>query len=115
MGHIAQDLARLSNEIAGLREKRTAFMTELSNQVKGMREGFRTAHAEMAKRVKDEGAAFVSHLRETVGGLRHEFAAENAAAHLAWFGAGAVGHRAAGRKEAGPGTAAKKPRKGGRA
>jgi len=109
---MAEDMTRLSNEIAGLREKRTAFMKGLRGSVAEMQEGFRAAHAEMAKRVKDEGAAFVSSLRETVAGLRDEFAAENAAAHLAWFGAGAVGHRAKGRKEAGPGTEAKKARKG---
>jgi hypothetical protein len=112
MAGIANDLARLRDEISALHVKHMTFVKELKSSVPELLAGFRAAHEEMAQRVKADGVAFVSRLRETVAGLRLGFAADNAAAHLAWFGAGGAGHRAAGRKEAGPGTGAKKARKG---
>jgi hypothetical protein len=94
MAGIANDLARLRDEISALHVKHATFVKELKRSVPELLAGFRTA------------------LRETAAGLRQGRVAENAAAHLAWFGAGGAGHRAAGRKEAGPGTGAKKARKG---
>ena len=99
----SEDLGHLVDEIATLRNGRVELLGALRAGVCEMRAGFCKAHAHMAKKTRAELKAFVSDLRETVNGLRAGFQADNAAAHLAWFGTTRAtaggGTRAAGRKK----------------
>ena len=99
-----EDLSRLRDEITTLRNGRVELLGALRAGVCEMRAGFCKAHAHMAKKTRAELKAFVSDLRETVNGLRAGFQADNAAAHLAWFGptratSGTGTQHAAGRKK----------------
>ena len=126
----ADDMTRLRGEIAQLHDSLGAFVEGVKNAVAPMLAGFRKAHAGMAadqrktfaanerERVRQAEkdlagrAEFVSGLKKQVDRLRNELAAENAAAHKAWFGSrrattAAGGGRAAGRRskaKAGAGT-----------
>ena len=106
-----EDLTRLCGEIAGLRDARRGFVQGLTDTVSNMLASFRNTHSEMAKRAGAEREAFVVNLKGLVAGLRQEFAAENAAAHNAWFGSRRATttertQRAAGRKSKAKATAA---------
>ena len=73
-----EDLTRLCGEIVALRDARLGFVQGLRDTVSEMLASFRNTHSERE--------AFVANLKGLVAGLRQEFAAENAAAHNAWFG-----------------------------
>lgn len=93
MGHLTDDITRLCGEIHALRNGREALMKDLAEKtlnlkeaVSTMRTGFYTTHAEMAKKTKRERKAFISGLRETVAGLRHEVANDLTGARRVFFG-----------------------------
>ena len=98
-----EDVGRLRDEIATWRTARKELVGNLRDAVCEMRAGFCKDHAHMAKKTRAGLKAFVSDLRENVKGLREGFQADNAAAHLAWYGprpaTAGTGTRTAGRKK----------------
>ncbi len=80
MGSLTQDMARLREEIVGLRESREFLLKglaqetlEAKGQVSAMREGFRNAHADMAAHTRAEHARFVSNMTGEVAGMLNGF------------------------------------------
>jgi len=102
MDQMTREMASLAREIRTLREARAAFMGELTNKVSELRDGvrqmqrdFRKGREHMARAMKAESRAFLTHLKDTVGeleqralGVRREFAADLAGARAAWAGNG---------------------------
>ena len=102
MGRLTEDMTRLHDEIGGLRNAREvltkdleAFADDLREGVSAMRAHLRNAHSEMAQTAKAGREAFTSGLRESIAGLRHEFAADVAGARLAFCGSSRAGRRTA--------------------
>ena len=102
---LAQDMARLRDQIEALRDARGELMcamartaAKMRDTVAEMRTGFRNAHADMASKTRSERTTFVSGLRDSVNEFRQAVAAEIADCHTAWlFGFGAATAPAAGR------------------
>jgi len=86
MGHLTDDMTRLSSEIGTLHRDRQTFLHNLQAGVSAMREEFCTAHAKMAKRTRGERRAFVSAIRRFVADLLTGFADDIQGAHRAWAG-----------------------------
>ena len=94
---LAQDMARLRDQITALRDARGELMdamartaAKMRDTVAEMRTGFSDAHADMASKTQAERTTFVSGLRESVNEFRQAVAAEIAGGHTAWlFGFGA--------------------------
>ena len=98
MGSLTQAITRLCGDITALRDSRQALMGHVARQtlemkgaVSGMRAGFRKAHADMAKRTKDEQAKFVANMATDVSGMlkgfhkEHEQMAAQTAGELGQF------------------------------
>jgi len=117
----ADDLTRLRGEITELHGSLEAFVNDVRDREaqrqkqakkdKAERVGNDAQRVHQAEEDLSERAEFVSGIRKEVARLRKGFAAENAAAHKAWFGSRrattAAGGRAAGRRskaKAGAGT-----------
>jgi len=100
MGNLTEDIARLCNEIIGLRESRLGFMNTLTRAAKErgqavaqMQANIRTALGEMAHEGKANRTAFASNVRKAVSGLvqtvadlRQGFVTDVEGARKAWFG-----------------------------
>jgi uncharacterized membrane protein len=86
MGHLTEEMTRLCGEIVSLRGARQGFVKDLTHHVATMKANFHRAHMEMARKTKAERRAAVSHLRKTVGAMRHAFAADLEGARKAWAG-----------------------------
>jgi len=86
MGRLTDGMTRLHGEIVALRHSREGFVRGVRDDVSAMRADFRSAHAEMAQEARTGRQAFVSHMRETVAGLREGFASDLIGARQAWFG-----------------------------
>jgi len=121
MGVLTDDMTRLKGEIAQLHDSLQAFVNDVRDREAQRQKQAKKDTAERgandAQRVQQAEedlagrAEFVSGIRKEVARLRKGFAAENAAAHKAWFGSRrattAAGGRAAGRRskaKAGAGT-----------
>lgn len=96
MGVLTDDMARLRSEIECLRGSRAELTdglrrgaNELKDAVSRMQADLRDAHAGMARTTTADRFGFVSTLKQTVSGLRQDFASDLAGARLAWFGKGA--------------------------
>ena len=108
----ADDLTRLRGEMAQLHDSLGAFVNDVRDheaqrqkQAKkdtAERVGNERERVQQAKKDLPGRVEFVSGIRKEVARLRKGFAAENAAAHKAWFGSRrattAAGGRAAGRR-----------------
>jgi hypothetical protein len=93
MGQLTDDMTRLRGEMIALRDGREAFIGACEAFVKGlkddvfaMRADFRSAHAQTAQEARSGRQAFTSDVRETVAGLRKEFASDVLGAREALFG-----------------------------
>lgn len=93
MGFLTGEMTRLCDEIMALRGARETLIKDLihgardlQKSVAEMQASFRQAHAEMARKTGAERTAFISGLKQTVLGLRTDFATELAGARKAWFG-----------------------------
>ena len=102
MGVLAEDMARLADEIQASRSARKALVKRLRQESKrlgasvtAMREQFQEAHGDTSRRMKAERVAFVSGLKQAVGGVRETVAADIEGARQAWFGARPVAARPA--------------------
>jgi hypothetical protein len=103
MGRLTEEMTRLQHEISALRDAREtfgrdleAFAEHLTEGVSALRGDFQDAHAEMAETTKAGLQAFVSGLRDSIGGLRQEIASDVAGARRAFFG-GSQGERRTGK------------------
>jgi len=86
MGHLTDEMTRLCGEIVALRGARKGFVKDLTFNVKAMKANFHRAHQEMARKTRAERRAAISHLKKTVGAMRHAFAADLEGARKAWAG-----------------------------
>ncbi|MBI4795036.1 MAG: hypothetical protein HY790_04225 [Deltaproteobacteria bacterium] len=86
MGHLTEEMTRLCGEIVALRRARKGFVKDLTHNVAAMKANLRRTHNEMARKAKAERRAAVAHLKKTVGGMRHAFAADLDGARRAWAG-----------------------------
>ncbi|MCX5894179.1 MAG: hypothetical protein NTW80_14690 [Deltaproteobacteria bacterium] len=86
MGHLTEEMTRLCGEIVSLRGARKGFVKDLTHDVATMKANFHRAHMDMARKTKAERRAAVSHLRKTVGAMRHAFASDLQGARQAWAG-----------------------------
>ena len=79
-------MTRLCGEIVALRKMRGSMVTELQRDVATLCAHFGSARTAMANRTRNERAAFMNHLRRSVGAQRREFRADLAGARRAWAG-----------------------------
>ncbi len=86
MGRFTDEMTRLTGEIVAARGERRTFVKDLSRDTAAMQANLRRAHHEMARKTKAERRAATSHLRKTVSGMRHAFAADLQGARRAWNG-----------------------------
>jgi len=86
MGHLAEDMTRLREEIVSLHHGRQAFLQNVERNVAALRAGFRTEHLAMARAGKTERMAAVSNLKRAVATLRSGFADDLRGAERAWAG-----------------------------
>ncbi len=86
MGRLTDEMTRLCHEIVDRRGARKGFVKDLTQHVAALKADFHRSHADMARKSKTERRAFMSHLKTTVAGLRHEFAADLQGARRAWVG-----------------------------
>jgi colicin import membrane protein len=89
------DFRRAHHDMAQrTKAERRGFVKLLGHEVESLMAGFRRAHQDMARKTKAERRAAVSHLKKTVGGMRREYALDQAGAHRAWFGPSPAERRA---------------------
>ncbi len=86
MGHLTEEMTRLCGEIVSQRGARQGFVKDLTSHVATMKANFHRAHLEMARKTKAERRAAMRHLKQTVGAIRHAFAADLQGARKAWAG-----------------------------
>jgi hypothetical protein len=86
MGRLTEEMTRLSGEIVATRTARKGFIKDLTHGMAALRADLRRAHQEMARKTKAQRRATMTHLRKTVGGMRHAFAADLQGARQAWAG-----------------------------
>lgn len=112
MGTIAEDMARLRNEMKSLRDGREAFVRDLRAAVpkilagyrkvhaqtaqqaaaerrafvSRMLAGYRKSHAQMAEQTAAERRAFVSEMRKKSAEMQRELARDLAGFRQAWYG-----------------------------
>jgi len=86
MGHFTDEMTRLVGEIVDLRGARKGFVKDLTNNTAALMANFHRAHKDMARKTKAERRAAVTHLKKTVGAMRHAFAADLDGARRAWAG-----------------------------
>ena len=86
MGRFTEEMTRLTNEIVGSRGARKSFVKNLTHDVAAMKAHLHRAHLEMSRKTKAERRAAMSHLKKTVGAMRHAFAADLQGARKAWAG-----------------------------
>ncbi len=86
MGHLTEEMTRLCHEIVALRGARQGFVKDLTQHVVAMKANFHRSRADMARKTRAERRAFMSHLKKSVAGLRHEFVTDLQGARRAWMG-----------------------------
>ena len=86
MGRLTNDMTRLCGEIVAFRGFRKSFVKDLTHSTAALMAKFHRAHKDMARKTKAERRADVTHLRKTVGAMRHAFAADIEGARRAWSG-----------------------------
>jgi aspartyl/asparaginyl beta-hydroxylase (cupin superfamily) len=86
MGRFTDEMTRLTSEIVAERGSRQCFVKDLTHDVAAMKANFHRAHLEMARKTRAERRAAISHLKKTVGAMRHAFAADLQGARKAWAG-----------------------------
>jgi hypothetical protein len=86
MGHLTDEMTRLCGEIVAMRHARKGFVKHLSHHVATMKANFHRTRMEMARKTKAERRAALSHLKKTVGAMRHAFATDLLGARKAWAG-----------------------------
>ncbi len=86
MGRFTDDMTRLCGEIVATRTARNTFVKDLTHDVAAMRANLRRAQKDMARKTRAERRAAMAHLKKTVGGMRHAFAADLEGARRAWAG-----------------------------
>ncbi len=90
---IAQDMTRLSGEIAGLHAKRAAMVSGLTREsrdrsaaVAALCTRLSETRSEMAKKTKSERAAFMNQLKHEVNTVRRAVAMDLAEVRRVWSG-----------------------------
>jgi hypothetical protein len=86
MGRFTDEMTRLVGEIVDVRTARKGFIKDLTHNTATLMANFHRAHKDMARKTKAERRAAVTHLKKTVGAMRHEFAADLDGARRAWAG-----------------------------
>jgi len=86
MGQFTDEMTRLVGEIVDMRGARKGFVKDLTNNTAALMANFHRAHKDMARKTKAERRAAVTHLKKTVGAMRHAFAADLDGARRAWAG-----------------------------
>ncbi|MBM4285530.1 MAG: hypothetical protein FJ128_09815 [Deltaproteobacteria bacterium] len=86
MGHLTDEMTRLVGEIVEMRGARKGFVKNLTNNTAALMANFHRAHRDMARKARAERRAAVTHLKKTVGAMRHAFAADLDGARRAWAG-----------------------------
>jgi hypothetical protein len=93
---LTEDMTRLCGEINALRRMRGSMMSELQHGAKGLKQSvselcahFGRARTTMAKRTKNERAAFLNNLKRSVGAHQRDMRNDLAGARRAWAAKGA--------------------------
>jgi hypothetical protein len=86
MRRFTDEMTLLTGEIVSSRGARKSFVKDLTHDVAAMKANLHRVHREMARKTRAERRAAVSHLKKTVGAMRHAFAADLEGARRAWGG-----------------------------
>jgi hypothetical protein len=86
MGRLTEEMTRLCGEIVAMRGARKGFVKDLTHDTATMMNNFHRARKDMARKTGSERRAAVSHLKKSVGAMRHAFAADLDGARKAWAG-----------------------------
>ena len=86
MGRFTDEMTRLVGEIVAVRGARKGFVKDLTKNTAALMAHFHRTHKDMARKTKAERRAAVTHLKKSVGAMRHAFAADLDGARRAWAG-----------------------------